>query len=161
MQKLITTLIFYFTVTFAFAQKITYSDLKKFASQSTDQSAELLFSKGFELRWTSDKLWDYKSFEIKSGTDDNINVDFYLYRDGKKEIISCFSQKFDKDFKALDAQVKAKAKKTRFFFCADLNLYVTEYKIEDKFLYLSRGHCFNGITGFQYGTFIISSKRYE
>jgi hypothetical protein len=145
----------------AFSQKITYTDLAKLASQSTDQSAELLISKGFELRWASDKFWEYKSFEIKSGTDDNINVDFYLYRDGAEEIKSCFSQKFDKDFKALEAQVKAKAKKLRFFFYSDLKLYLTEYQLGDKYLYLSKGLCWHEKTNFKYGTFIISSKRYE
>jgi hypothetical protein len=123
MKKLIAIIFFTCILNCAFSQKITYTDLAKLASQSTDQSAELLISKGFELRWASDKFWEYKSFEIKSGTDDNINVDFYLYRDGAEEIKSCFSQKFDKDFKALEAQVKAKAKKLRFFFYSDLKLY--------------------------------------
>ena len=162
MRKIISTLVFSFFSFFSFSQKLTFNDLVKFANQTTDESAELLISKGFHLeRAYNDSYSDTKSFELNNNPDGNINVDFDLYKNGGERITSCFSQTYDKDYKALEAQIKEKAKKIRFFFSKEFNAYLTEYYVGQKFLYLTRGLCWNDETKFKYGAFIISTKKYE
>ena len=132
MKKLIIILSLIHTCGLTFAQKLTYNDLLKFAGQSTDQSAELLYSKGFTLDFANNNysyVRSYKSFILKAGSDESIGLEFTLSKDGTEEIQSCFSQKFNADFKKLETQVKTKTKKIRVFFYAGLHRYVTEYKI--------------------------------
>lgn len=143
-----------------FAQKIKYTDLVTFSMFNTDKSAELLFSKNFSLVKAFSTPWIGKNFEYKKG-EERISIEFDDYSDGGMAIQSCFSEKFDSDFKLLEDQVKSNFKKIRFFFYKGIGIYLTEYKLGNAFLYIGRGLCSSVKTDFKYGTFLITNKRYD
>ena len=141
-----------FTILFAshkiFAQKIKYIDLVTFSRFDTDKSAELLFSKNFSLVKALSTPWIGKNFEYKKG-DEQISIEFDNYSDGGIAIQSCFSEKFDSDFKLLEAQVKSNIKRIRFFFYKGIGIYLTEYKLGNAYLYIGRGLCSSVKTDFK------------
>lgn len=135
------------------SQKITYSDLVMLANKPQIESIEHLMGKGFvsERALSGDKTFVYKVGE------EEINITFsHFSYDAPDCITVSFSQKFDKEFKAIESYVKTHLKKTRFFRNED-KIYTPEYKFGSKYMYVYRGMTWATKTGFRFGEFKISN----
>ena len=154
MKKIILFLSFYSIAILSFSQKITYNDLIKLTTKPYLVAVEHLIDKGFIMTNTNKSE---ESFEYKIGSED-ITVKFMTY-DNINSMSVTFSQRFDKDYKALEMYIKNNLKKLRFFYNEDIGIYTTEYKFGAQYLYLYKGMTTTTKSGFKHGELTISEKR--
>jgi hypothetical protein len=156
MKKVILYFLMLLISTSAVSQKITLNDLHSFASKTTDEVAESLLNKGFQLN--AYPLG--KSFSIEAGQE-SLSVDFkdndpyYTY----KFVRLCYSAKFNKDFETIVNQIKSKGQKKNFFFASSsYRIYLTEYQIgANLYIYVGRGLCESLDHKYKYGSLIVSN----
>jgi hypothetical protein len=159
MHKLLFTIyLFAFCELIAFGQKITLKDLNSFANKTTDEVAEGLLNRGFELH----SYPNGKEFQITQG-DESLSIDFkdnnpyYTY----KLVQLCYSASFNRDYENLVSQIKLKGKKLSFFY-SDYSIYMTEYKIGDNFfVYVCKGICESLDRKTKFGSLLISDERIQ
>lgn len=155
MQKVILLFILLQSAIIIRAQKITIADVKAIATKTTDEVAESLLNKGFEVR----PYPQGRDFELKKGGH-TLTVNF---KDNDpdlnyKLITVCFPTPFNKDFNQLVTQIKAQGKKLSFFY-SNYNIYMTEYSIgKNVYVYLCKGFCESEDHKTQYGALFISNQ---
>ena len=154
MKKIILLLSFYSIAILSYSQKITYNDLIKLSTKPYSVAVEHLIDKGFIMTYSSKSQ---ESFEYKIGSEEII-VKFMTY-DNINSMSLTFSQKFDKDYKAIETYIKNNLKKLRFFYNEDIGIYTSEYKFGHQYVYLYRGMTTTTKSGFKHGELTISEKR--
>jgi hypothetical protein len=136
-------------------QKVSMADVTAFASNSTDDVAEGLINKGFELH----AYPSGKEFRIERGVEE-LSIDFKDYDSyyNYKLVRLCYSPMFMKDYNSLVTQIKSQGKKISFFY-SSYHIYLTEYKIgKSVYVYVGKGLCESLDHKIQYGSIIISNE---
>jgi hypothetical protein len=130
-----------FFSTVSYSQKLTISDLKLLAANTTDEVAEDLIEKGFEFY--NDGFKKQQGCIYKKGNEDislKFDNDDPLFR--YKLVIACYSTGFNLDYTKIVSLIKAKGKKLSFFFYPGYKIYMTEYLIDnDTYVYVCKGWC--------------------